>query len=283
MRHDERGEKMNSIPRVTFNDGKSMPQLGLGVFDISDGDEVRKAVTFALEEGYRSIDTASVYGNEKGVGQAIRESGIPREEVFLTTKVWNNEQGYESTLEAFQRSLEKLGLDYVDLYLIHWAVEAKYRDTWRGMEKLQDDGLIRSIGVSNFQIRHLKGLFQSSETKPVLNQVELHPYLQQEELHTFCLRQDVFLEAWSPLSRGLAFKEPLIMELASKYGKTAAQIILRWEIQRGIISIPKSSKPARIRENSAIFDFALEQEEMVRMKNLDRNYRIGADPDNFRF
>jgi methylglyoxal/glyoxal reductase len=278
-----RGEKMNSIPRVTFNDGKSMPQLGLGVFDISDGDEVRKAVTFALEEGYRSIDTASVYGNEKGVGQAIRESGIPREEVFLTTKVWNNEQGYESTLEAFQRSLEKLGLDYVDLYLIHWAVEAKYRDTWRGMEKLQDDGLIRSIGVSNFQIRHLKGLFQSSETKPVLNQVELHPYLQQEELHTFCLRQDVFLEAWSPLSRGLAFKEPLIMELASKYGKTAAQIILRWEIQRGIISIPKSSKPARIRENSAIFDFALEQEEMVRMKNLDRNYRIGADPDNFRF
>lgn len=274
---------MNSIPHVTLRDGKSMPQLGLGVYAIRDGDEVSKAVTFALQQGYRSIDTASIYGNEKGVGRGIRESGIPRGEIFLTTKVWNNEQGYESTLEAFQRSLERLGLDYVDLYLIHWAVEAKYRDTWRAMEKLQNDGLIRSIGVSNFQIRNIKGLIESAETKPVLNQVELHPYLQQEELQRFCLRNDILLEAWAPLSRGLAFKEPLIVELAGKYGKTPAQIILRWEIQRGIITIPKSSNPARIRENSDIFDFTLGQEDMNQMKQLDRNYRIGSDPDNFNF
>jgi len=274
---------MNNIPRVTLRDGKSMPQLGLGVYAISDGDEVSKAVSFALQEGYRSIDTASVYGNEKGVGRGIRESGIPRKEIFLTTKVWNNEQGYESTLEAFQRSLERLRLDYVDLYLIHWAVEAKYRDTWRAMEKLQSDGLIRSIGVSNFQIRHLENLFQSSVTKPVLNQVELHPYLQQYELQAFCSRHTIFLEAWAPLSRGRAFKEPLIVELAGKYGKTPAQIILRWEIQRGIITIPKSSNPARIQENSDIFDFELGQEEMEGMKKLDQHYRIGTDPDNMNF
>ena len=274
---------MNSIPRVTFQDGKSIPQLGLGVFAMQDGKEVREAMEFAFNEGYRSIDTATIYGNEKGVGQAIEESRIPRERIFLTTKVWNNDQGYDSTLGAFQKSMDILGVDYLDLYLVHWPVNGKYIDTWKALEKLHQDGLIRSIGVSNFQVHHLETLFKSAKITPVVNQIEQHPYLVQKELRDFCIQHDIKIEAWSPLGRGAVLDDQTLVRLGQKYGKTSAQVALRWQIQHGIITIPKSSKPERIKENISIFDFSLEQGDMDIIDGLNRNHRIGPDPDNFSF
>ena len=272
---------MSDIPQVKLNNGITMPQLGLGVFSMQDGKEVREAMKFAFNEGYRSIDTATVYGNEKGVGQAIRESKISREEIFLTTKVWNNDQGYNSTLEAFQQSLDRLGVDYLDLYLIHWPVKDKYVDTWKALEKLYHDGLIRSIGVSNFQVHHLEELFQYAEIIPAVNQIEQHPYLVQEELRDFCARHDIKIEAWSPLGRGAVLNDQTLIRLGKKHGKTSAQVTLRWQIQHDIITIPKSSRPERITENISIFDFNLEPGEMDIIDGLNRNHRIGADPDNF--
>jgi len=272
---------MSDIPQVKLNNGMTMPQLGLGVFSMQDGKEVREAMEFAFNEGYRSIDTATVYGNEKGVGQAIKESKIPREEIFLTTKVWNNDQGYNSTLEAFQQSRDRLGVDYIDLYLIHWPVKGKYIDTWKALEKLYHDGLIRSIGVSNFQVHHLEDLFQYVEIMPAVNQIEQHPYLVQEELREFCARHDIIIEAWSPLGRGAVLDDQALIRLGQKYGKTSAQVTLRWQIQHDIITIPKSSRPERITENISIFDFNLEPEDMNIIDGLNRNQRIGPDPDNF--
>ena len=274
---------MSDIPQVKLNNGITMPQLGLGVFAIPDGKEVREAMSFAFNAGYRSIDTATVYGNEKGVGQAIRESRIPREEIFLTTKVWNIDQGYDSTLEAFQQSMDRLGVDYLDLYLIHWPVKGKYTDSWKALEKLYHEGLIRSIGVSNFQVHHLETLFQAAEIIPTVNQIEQHPYLLQKELREFCAWHDIRVEAWSPLGRGEVLDDRTLIRLGQKYGKTSAQVNLRWQIQHDIITIPKSSRPERITENISIFDFNLEPEDMNIIDGLTKNHRIGPDPDNFQF
>jgi len=272
---------MSGIPQVKLNNGITMPQLGLGVFSMQDGKEVREAIKTAFDEGYRSIDTAKVYGNEKSVGQAIKESKIPRKELFLTTKVWNSDQGYLQALEAFQHSMDRLGEDYLDLYLVHWPVKDKYVDTWKALEKLYHDGIVRSIGVSNFQVHHLEYLFQYAEIIPAVNQIEQHPYLVQKELQDFCALHDIKIEAWSPLGRGAVLNDETLALLGQKYGKTSAQITLRWQIQHGIITIPKSSRAERIKENISIFDFSLEQGDMDIIDGLNRNYRIGPDPDNF--
>lgn len=237
----------------------------------------------ALEIGYRHIDTAAFYENEEGVGQAIRESGIPREQVFVTTKVWNTDQGYETTLKAFDASLKKLGFDYVDLYLVHWPVKGKYKETYKALEKLYKDGYVRAIGVSNFQIHHLQDVLADCEIKPMVNQVEYHPRLTQKELLTFCRENGIQLEAWSPLMRGEILTEPTIVEIGKKYGKTPAQVVLRWDLQHGVVTIPKSVTPARIKENADIFDFSLTDEEMKQIDALNLNKRVGPDPDNFNF
>jgi methylglyoxal/glyoxal reductase len=263
--------------------GAKMPWLGLGVWKAKEGGEVENAVKTALRVGYRSIDTAAIYGNESGVGKAVRESEIPREELFITTKVWNADQGYDSTLKAFEASLERLGMEYVDLYLIHWPVKGKYKETWKALEKLYKDGRVRAIGVSNFQVHHLEDLLQDAEIKPMVNQVELHPYLTQRELRDYCSRNGIVLEAWSPLMRGKVAEVPEIVELAAKYGKTPAQIVLRWNLQIGVVTIPKSVNEARIRENADLFDFELTAEDLAKLESLNRNHRTGPDPDNFDF
>lgn len=265
---------------VTLNNGVKMPGFGLGVYKV-DEEVAVDSVKAALENGYRSIDTASFYNNEKGVGKGIRESGVPREEIFITSKVWNDEQGYEETLEAFERSLEKLGLEYLDLYLIHWPVKGKYQDTWKAMEKLYNEGKVRAIGVSNFHVHHLQDLMSNSKVKPVVDQVEYHPHLSQEKLRAFCEEADIKLEAWSPLKKGRLFDEPVISELADKYGKTSAQIILRWDVQNNVITIPKSTHAHRIKENADIFDFTLTDEEVTRISSLNKDDRTGKNPDSF--
>ncbi|WP_126557808.1 aldo/keto reductase [Dictyobacter kobayashii] len=259
-----------------------MPWLGFGVFQTKEGNEVIQAVSDALETGYRSIDTAAAYGNETGVGTAIKQSGVSRSELFVTTKLWNADQGYDSALRAFDESRKKLGLDVIDLYLIHWPVKGKYKDSWKAMEKLYRDGSVRAIGVSNFQIHHLNDLLQNSEVVPAVNQIELHPLLSQTELRRFCQEKGIQVEAWSPLIQG-KHNLPLLKELADKYHKSAAQIILRWDLQSGIVTIPKSIHTERIRENANVFDFTLSDEDIQRLDGLNRNERTGADPDNFNF
>lgn len=260
-----------------------MPYLGLGVYKAEEGEEVEQAVKIAIANGYRSIDTAAIYRNERGVGQAIAESGVNREELFITTKVWNDQQGYDSTLEAFEKSRERLGLEYVDLYLIHWAVEGKYKETWRALEKLYADGNVRAIGVSNFQIHHLEDVMATCSVKPMVNQVELHPRFTQKELLNFCRKHDIRIEAWSPLMRGKIFDHPTIVTLAETYNKTPAQIILRWNLQHEIITIPKSVTEHRIIENADLYDFSLTSEDMAAIDALNQNERIGPDPDNVNF
>lgn len=268
---------------TVLHNGVKMPWLGLGVWQVKDGQEVVDSVKKAIQTGYRSIDTAAVYKNEEGVGAAIKAVDLPREELFVTSKVWNDDQGYESTLNAFEVSLKKLGLDYLDLYLIHWPVKGKYKDTWKALEKLYKEGKVRAIGVSNFQIHHLQDLMADSEVKPMVNQVEFHPYLTQKELLSFCKKEGIQLEAWSPLMQGEVVNVPLLKELAEKYGKTPAQITLRWDLQNGVVTIPKSVKAHRIKENADVFDFELSQEDMERIDALNKNHRFGADPDNFNF
>lgn len=268
---------------TTLHNGVKMPWVGLGVYKVKEGEEVRSAVRTALEIGYRHVDTAAFYENEEGVGRAIRESGIPREQVFVTTKVWNTDQGYETTLKAFDASLKKLGFDYVDLYLVHWPVKGKYKETYKALEKLYKDGYVRAIGVSNFQIHHLQDVLADCEIKPMVNQVEYHPRLTQKELQAFCRENGIQLEAWSPLMRGEILTEPTIVEIGKKYGKTPAQVVLRWDLQHGVVTIPKSVTPARIKENANLFDFSLTAEEMKQIDALNLNKRIGADPDNFNF
>ena len=269
---------------VTLNNGVTMPWLGLGVYKTQEGTEVEHAVRAALELGYRSIDTAALYQNELGVGRAIRESGIARETLFVTTKVWNSNQGYELTLRAFEESLEKLSMDYVDLYLIHWPVKGKYKETWKALEKIYRDGRAKAIGVSNFHVHHLQDLMESSEVVPAVNQVEYHPYLQQVALLAFCNQQQIWLEAWSPLARGgEVLHHPVIAEIARNHGKSPAQVILRWDLQKGVVTIPKSIHTERIRENSEVFDFELTPQDMSKIAELNLNKRIGPDPDNFDF
>ncbi|WP_371825509.1 aldo/keto reductase [Pontibacillus sp. ALD_SL1] len=275
---------MNSLQdTIKLNNGVDMPRLGLGVFKAEDGEEVINSVKWALEHGYRSIDTAAAYKNEEGVGQALKDSGLSRDEIFVTSKLWNSDQGYEETLQAFETSLEKLGLDYLDLYLIHWPVEGKYKESWKAMEKLYHDGKIRAIGVSNFHPHHLDDLLKDAEVTPVINQVELHPKLAQQEVRDYCEKHDIVVEAWSPLMQGQILEEPVIQELAEKYNKTAAQIVIRWDLQIGIVTIPKSTKQHRIQENADVFDFELTDEEVVKITELNENHRVGPNPDNFDF
>ncbi|MFS0837675.1 aldo/keto reductase [Paenibacillus sp. 1P03SA] len=272
---------------VTLHNGVNMPGFGLGVFKVEEGPELVNAVKTAIKHGYRSIDTAAIYGNEEGVGQGIREglqeAGISREEVFVTSKVWNADLGYDSTIAAYETSLKKLGLEYLDLYLIHWPVEGKYKEAWRALETLYKEGRVKAIGVSNFQIHHLENLLKDAEIKPVINQVECHPRLTQKELGTFCEKHGIQLEAWSPLMQGELLDNEVLTTLAAKYNKSVAQVILRWDVQNGIITIPKSTKEHRIVENAAIFDFELSTEDMKLIDELNQNHRVGPDPDNFDF
>ncbi|GAA0359734.1 aldo/keto reductase [Bacillus horti] len=265
---------------VTLNNGLKMPQLGYGVWQVKD-DEATPAVAKALEVGYTSIDTAMVYQNEAGVGKAIRESGIPREELFITTKVWNADQGYENTLRAYDESLERLGLDYVDLYLIHWPTPEfnQYIDTYKAMEKLYHDGRVKAIGVCNFNIDHLERLLNECDVKPVLNQIECHPYFSRSDIKAFCAKHDIFVEAWSPLDQGSdLLQDDVVVKIAEEHGKTAAQVVLRWHLQNNSIVIPKSVTPSRIEENFNVFDFELTPEEMTKIHSLNRNQRRGPDP-----
>jgi len=267
---------------IVLNNGVAMPGFGLGVFKVAEGDLVVNAVKSAIRTGYRSIDTAAIYANEEGVGRGIRESGLPRDQIFVTSKVWNGDQGYDSTLQAFETSLKKLGMDYLDLYLIHWPVKAKYLDTWRALLKLYEEKKVRAIGVSNFPIGHLKNILEMSDVIPAVNQVELHPLLNQKELRDFCREASIQIEAWSPIMKG-NLELPLLMELSQKYNKTPAQVVLRWHVQHDIVVIPKSVHDHRIRENSQIFDFSLSNEDMLRIDSLNENKRFGPDPDTFNF
>ncbi|MUV38426.1 2,5-didehydrogluconate reductase (2-dehydro-L-gulonate-forming) [Lentibacillus sp. JNUCC-1] len=267
---------------VTLNNGVKMPQLGFGVWQVEDT-QAESAVAKALETGYRSIDTAKVYGNEAGVGRAIAQSGIPREELFVTTKVWNADHGYEETLAAFEASLERLGLDYVDLYLIHWPTPqfGQYIETYRALEKLYQDGRAKAIGVCNFNVEHLERLLEECDVVPAVNQVECHPYLQQRKLKQFCSEHEIHLEAYSPLMTGGAVLEDAVIgEIAREHGKTAAQVILRWHLQYGNIVIPKSVTPVRIEENFEVFDFELRVDALDKIADLNRNERKGHEPNN---
>ncbi|MFB5190152.1 aldo/keto reductase [Alicyclobacillus fastidiosus] len=267
---------------TTLNNGVQMPWFGLGVWQTKEGDEVEQAVTYALSAGYRHIDTAAAYKNEQGVGNAIRKSGIAREDLFVTTKLWNADQGYDTALRAFEESNRRLGLEYVDLYLIHWPVKGKYKDSWKALEKLYKDGVVRAIGVSNFHIHHLEDLLADAEVVPAVNQVECHPLLAQTKLRSFCADHKIQFEAWSPLMQG-NLDHGALVDIAKKYNKTPAQVVLRWDLQHDIVTIPKSIREARIVENAQVFDFELSSEDMAAIDGLNENRRFGADPDNFNF
>ena len=268
---------------TTLSNGVKMPWFGLGVFKVEEGSEVVESVKAAIRNGYRSIDTAAIYQNEEGVGQAIRESGIAREELFVTSKVWNADLGYESTIAAYETSLKKLGLDYLDLYLIHWPVAGKYKEAWRALETLYKEGRVKAIGVSNFHVHHLEDILKDAEIKPMVNQVEYHPRLAQKEVRAFCQEHSIQLEAWSPLMQGQLLDNEVLQGIAQKYNKSVAQVILRWDLQNGVVTIPKSTKEHRIIENSQVFDFDLSQEDMQLIDNLNQNHRVRPDPDNFDF
>ncbi|HDR4948163.1 aldo/keto reductase [Bacillus cereus] len=277
----------NLQSKTVLNNGVEMPWFGLGVFKVEEGPELVEAVKSAIKAGYRSIDTAAIYGNEKAVGEGIRAgieaTGISREELFITSKVWNADQGYEETIAAYEESLKKLELDYLDLYLVHWPVEGKYKDTWRALETLYKEDRVRAIGVSNFQINHLQDVMKDAEIKPMINQVEYHPRLTQKELQAFCKEQGIQMEAWSPLMQGQLLDNETLQAIAEKHGKTTAQVILRWDLQNGIITIPKSTKEHRIIANADVFNFELTKEDMETIDALNENHRVGPDPDNFDF
>lgn len=269
--------------RISLNHGSAVPVLGLGTFLSRDGEESRKAVLWALDAGYRHIDTAAIYKNERSVGQAIRESGIPREEIFVTTKLWNDDIRRGEAWEALNKSLDRLGLEYVDLYLVHWPVPYKYISVWKAMETLYNEGRVKAIGVSNYHIHHLKDLLKEADITPAVNQVECHPYLQHNELRAFCADKDIAFESWGPLMQGAFLDVPEIAELAKKYNRTPAQITLRWARQKNIILIPKSVKKERIISNADIFSFEIEPEDMHRLDALDRGKHMGPDPETFDF
>ena len=274
---------MNLQSTKTLTNGIEMPLLGLGVYKMTEREETLQAIDQALKVGYRAIDTASLYGNEVEVGEAIRHSGVAREEIFVTTKVWNGDHGYDATLRAFEVSLKKLNLDYVDLYLTHWAVPETFEETYRAIERLYDEKLIRATGVSNHHEHHLEKLLAKANVAPMVNQVELHPYLQQDALKAFCREHQIAVTAWSPLGRGGVLNDSTIHEISQEVGKTAAQVVLRWHMQNDTIIIPKSVTPSRIEENAQLFDFELTPVQMNKLHALDRNHRFGQDPDNFKF
>lgn len=263
---------------VTLNNGIRMPVFGLGTYQTRSGKETQNAVLHALEAGYRLIDTAKIYRNEKDVGKAIKKSGIPREDIFITTKLWNSDHGYSTTLSACEKSLEKLNLSFVDLYLIHWPVQGLRIETWNAMEELLKRGKCRAIGVSNYMIRHLKEL--KSFTIPAVDQVEFHPYLYQKDLLEFCRSQTIQLEAYSPLTKGIKLNDPQLVDIASKYSKSPAQVLIRWALQRGVIVIPKSSKRERIYENADVFDFKISQEDMSVLDSFHENTHTSWNPSS---
>ncbi len=258
-----------------------MPYLGLGTYQADNDEEVVDAVKYALDIGYRHIDTASVYKNEKGVGEGILKSDVARKDIFVTSKVWNTDQGYESTLKAFDASLDRLGLDYLNLYLVHWPVSGKYKDTWRALEKLYKEERIRAIGTSNFMQHHLEDLLKDADIVPMVNQMEFHPYLVQQSLIDYCEAKKIQYESWSPFLQGELFDLEITKGIEKKYDKTAAQVILRWNLQKGVIAIPKSVHKNRIQQNTAIFDFELTDGEIDYLDKLDQGKRTGPDPDNF--
>ncbi|MHC1694258.1 MAG: aldo/keto reductase [Eubacteriales bacterium] len=268
-----------------LNNGVEIPYLGLGVFQSKNGEETENAVRIALEAGYRHIDTAAIYGNEESVGKAIRESGIPRSEIFLTTKLWNGEMRADNQRGALQASLKRLGVDYVDLYLIHWPVAGKYKQSWKLMEEFYAEGYCRAIGISNFHKHHIEDVLDGAKVVPAVNQIECHPDLSQEELASYCEGLGIAFQAWSPLGGGKSnlFEDATLVSIGKKYGKSAAQVMIRWELQRDIITIPKSVHRARIYENADVFDFELSGEDMAAVSAMNKNLRHGADPENFNF
>ncbi|MFC4494833.1 aldo/keto reductase [Streptomyces ovatisporus] len=274
---------MSTVPAVTLNNGLSMPQLGFGVYQVPE-DDTQDVVSAALEYGYRSIDTASLYRNEEGTGRAIAASGIPREELFVTTKLWNTDQGYDAARHAFEVSLAKLGLEYVDLYLIHWPLPARdlYVETWKALEKIYELGRAKAVGVSNFHAAHLRRLMAETGVVPAVNQIELHPKLQQEQLRTFHADHGIASEAWSPLGRNNGvLDDGVVTGIAGKHGRTPAQIVLRWHLQLGNVVIPKSVTPARMRENLDVFDFELDEEDLAAIGGMETGERVGPDPETF--
>jgi 2,5-diketo-D-gluconate reductase A len=273
---------MADVPNVRLNDGIEIPQVGFGVFQVPP-DETQRAVEDALAAGYRHIDTAAAYRNERGVAAGIAASGVPRAEIFITTKLWNTEQGFESTLAAFDKSIEALDTETVDLYLIHWPVPARdlFLDTWRAFERIHAEGGARSIGVSNFRIPDLERLAQEAETRPTVNQIELHPLLQQVELRAWHAEHGIATEAWSPLAQGEVLKDDTLVTIAAHHERTVAQVILRWHLQIGNVVIPKSVTPARVRENLDIFDFELTEDDLAAIARLDAGHRTGPDPASF--
>ncbi len=273
---------------VTLNNGLKMPLVGYGVFRVPEGDDLAEAVKTAIAKGYRSIDTAQVYRNEESVGRGIRaaiEEGIvTRDELFITSKVWNDGLSYEETLAAYDSSLEKIGLDYLDLYLVHWpGIDENYIEVYKALEKIYQDGRVRSIGVSNFHVHHLENLLKETTVVPVINQIEFHPHLTQEEVRAYCQAKGIQVEAWSPLMNGSLLEEALIQELASKYGKTPAQIVLRYDVQHNVVTIPKTMTPTRMVENLDVFNFSLTDEEMAQLDALNDGLRCGPDPEKFNF
>ncbi len=266
-----------NIPEITLNNGVKIPQLGYGTFKCSN-EEAEAGVLAALACGYRHIDTALIYENEKGVGSGIQKSGVPREEIFLVSKLWNDDQGYDRTLKAFEVTLADLQTDYLDMYLIHWPRPLN-KETWKAMTKLYNEGRVKSIGVSNFTQKHLLELMDSSDIVPVINQVELHPQLPQQDMQEFCSKHGIHIEAWGPLMQGKIFQVDLMKNLSEKYGKSIAQIALRWHIQQEIITIPKSNKPQRIQSNFEVFDFEISAEDMKQIESLNTGERLGPHPD----
>jgi diketogulonate reductase-like aldo/keto reductase len=265
---------------IKLNNNIKIPSLGFGVYLSKPGKDTFKAVTWALEAGYRHIDTARAYRNEGDVGKAIKESSIKREEIFLTTKLWNQDHGYENALRAFDASLDDLGFEYVDLYLIHWPVEGKRRESWKALEKIYEEGKAKAIGVSNYTIKHLKEMDQYAEIKPAINQVEFHPFLFQEDLLEYCKIKNVQLEAYSPLARAERLDDPNINDMARKYLKSAAQIMIRWSLQHNLVVIPKSVHKERIVENAKVFDFEISKDDMEKLNSLNEEFRIAWDPTN---
>ncbi len=269
---------LNIGSRVSLNNAVKMPILGLGVYQMSSGGQTKTACLDALAAGYRLIDTASMYGNEKDVGAAVAESGLDREDLFITTKVWNNEHGYEPALKAFQRSQKALGLDYVDLYLIHWPGGGLRKETWQALEKLLRDGKCRAIGVSNYTVAHLKETLGYADVVPAVNQVEFHPWLYQKDLLEFCQKEKIQMEAYSPLSRARKLDSPILERIGSHYGKTPAQIMIRWGLQHGLVEIPKSTHKERIIENANVFDFQINDSDMKEIDSIDKERRVSWDP-----
>jgi diketogulonate reductase-like aldo/keto reductase len=273
---------MSTVPSITLDNGVEIPQLGLGVWQVED-DIVTDVVTTAFETGYRHIDTAAIYGNEEGVGRAIAAADIPRDELFITTKVWNTDQGYDSTLKAFDTSLGKLGLEYVDLYLIHWQSLQRdlYVETWKAFEQLYADKRVRAIGVSNFHEPALRRIFDETTIRPAVNQIELHPALPQDDLRAFHAENDIVTQAWSPLASGQLIDNATLQAIGAKYGKSTAQVMIRWHLQLGNVVIPKSVTPSRIKENFEVFDFELDNDDMAQIADLETGQRTGGDPDVF--